>query len=116
MESFLHPCVDRYEELLGIQYHRSAATPFLSEKMAPDLSDGYDIGEDHSAAAEEAERKLQAAAELQPYATKAPIKSYSMLRAIRAWICLGLFVSLINLLEGATSPAIVEIVLPGPLY
>ena len=43
MEDFLRSCVERYKELTGVTYLRSASRPFLSEPMALDFSDGYAI-------------------------------------------------------------------------
>merc|ERR1712039_743000 len=41
MEDFLRSCVQRYQELTGVQYMRHVAAPFISEPTGPDFSYGY---------------------------------------------------------------------------
>ena len=75
MEEFLRSCVDRYRELTGVQYLRSASTPFLAEPTAPDFSDGCVKPSVEEVAA--AERQLQEACDaqgLKPYAAKVLMK------------------------------------------
>jgi hypothetical protein len=92
VEDFLRSCVDRYRELIGFQYFRHAATPFLTERMAPDFSGRHDhgSGDAEAVSAEAVERALQAAADRQPCAAKVLMKilyaaryaSFDLLRAV----------------------------------
>ena len=105
MEEFLRSCVQRYQELTGVQYMRTVATTFISEPTGPDFSDGYantvtdeDIGI--------AERNLRQAANatdvgaqtLKPYAAKVLMKvlyaaRYARFDLLRAVCFLAQFIT-----------------------
>ena len=75
MEDFIRSCVEGYKELTGETCFRPVSTPFLSEHMA--------LERESAASAQEVERFLHHAADLQPDAATALLKILYVAQYVR---------------------------------